>query len=129
MKWTFRGDRPIYAQLVEQFRVAIASGEYPAGSGISSVRTLAIEAQVNPNTMQRALTELENQGLLITHRTSGRTVTDDIGRLDALKEELAGQLVKDFLTNVAALGISPGQAIELLKKEGGEQDGSDMAGN
>lgn len=77
MSWEFDRDRPIYAQLVEQLQRAIVSGAYAPGAKIPSVRELAAEAGVNPNTMQKALTELEQLGLLNTQRTNGRYVTED----------------------------------------------------
>ena len=77
MAWDIRADRPVYLQLVEYLQTAVVTGEYPPGSRIPPVRELAGQAGVNPNTMQRALAELETQGLVETHRTSGRTVTEN----------------------------------------------------
>ncbi|MDR1796226.1 MAG: GntR family transcriptional regulator [Clostridiales Family XIII bacterium] len=117
MKWDFRGDRPIYAQLVEQIQLGILRGEYPPGSSVPSVRTLALEAEVNPNTMQKALAELETQGLLATHRTAGRTVTEDERRIGELKEKMAQEQIKAFLEGMAALGISREDAVKMIAKE------------
>ncbi|MDR1816051.1 MAG: GntR family transcriptional regulator [Clostridiales Family XIII bacterium] len=117
MEWVFRGDRPIYAQLVEQIQRGILSGAYPPGSAMPSVRTLALEAEVNPNTMQKALAELEAQGLLATHRTAGRTVTEDKDMIGTLKESLAKEHIAAFLEGMAALGIEAGEAMALLAKE------------
>ena len=77
MAWQFDSGRPIYTQLLEQIRILIISGRYPAGSKLPSVRDLAAESSVNPNTMQRALAELERSGLIYSQRTSGRFVTED----------------------------------------------------
>ena len=77
MAWKLDNDRPIYAQIVEKIKLRIISGFYQPGSKLPSVRDLALEAGVNPNTMQKAFAELENSGLLITMRTSGRMVTED----------------------------------------------------
>ena len=77
MNWKFSGDRPVYQQIMENIRGAVLRGELPPGGRVPSVRELAMQAQVNPNTMQRALTELEREGLLIGGGTSGRTVTKE----------------------------------------------------
>jgi len=115
MKWNFRGDRPIYAQLVEQIQLGILNGEFPPGSSVPSVRTLAFEAEVNPNTMQKALAELETQGLLMTHRTSGRTVTEDQGRIKMMKEQIAREHIEAFLEGMQSIGIGREEAVEMLK--------------
>ena len=114
MKWKFRGDRPIYAQLIEHLQRGILTGEYPPGSAVPSVRTLAIEAEVNPNTMQKALAELETQGLLHTHRTAGRTVTEDKTMIDKLKENLARMQVKSFFEGMKSIGIDATEAAKLI---------------
>jgi DNA-binding transcriptional regulator YhcF (GntR family) len=116
MKWKFRGDRPIYAQLIEQLERGILTGEYPPGSSVPSVRTLAIEAEVNPNTMQRALAELETRGLLHTHRTAGRTVTEDRKMIDNLKEELAKAQINEFFEGMQSIGIERESAAKLIAK-------------
>ena len=77
MAWNLDADKPIYAQLVEIIQMQIISGQYRAGDRLPSVRELAAEASVNPNTMQKALAELERNGLIYTQRTSGRMVTED----------------------------------------------------
>ncbi len=77
MPWDFKPDRPIYTQLIEQIELMIFSDIYPPGSRLPPVRDMAQEASVNPNTMQRALAKLEEDGLIVTHRTSGRSVTED----------------------------------------------------
>lgn len=114
MKWRFRGDRPIYAQLIEHLQRGVLTGEYPLGSAIPSVRTLAVEAEVNPNTMQKALAELEAQGLLHTHRTAGRTVTEDETMIEKLKENLARTQVDAFFEGMKSIGIDAGEAAKLI---------------
>ena len=114
MKWIFRGDRPIYAQLVEHMERGILTGEYPPGSAVPSVRTLALEAEVNPNTMQRALAELEGRGLLHTHRTAGRSVTEDRAMIEDLKKSLAHSQVEAFFDGMKAIGIDAGEAAKLI---------------
>lgn len=114
MKWEFRGDRPIYTQLIEQLERGILTGEYPPGAAIPSVRTLAVEAEVNPNTMQRALAELETKGLLHTHRTAGRTVTENRIMIEDLKKTLAQAQVDAFFDGMKAIGIGVGEAAKLI---------------
>ena len=89
MEWELQGDRPIWLQLTEQIQLRIVSGEYPAGERLPSVRDLAAEAAVNPNTMQKALTELERGGLVYSQRTSGRFITQDQQLIQQLKQRLA----------------------------------------
>ena len=128
MKWIFRGDRPIYAQLVEQLERGILTGEYPPGSAIPSVRTLALEAEVNPNTMQRALAELETQGLLHTHRTAGRTVTEDRNMIEITKKNLARAHVNAFFEGMRSIGIGEGEAAKLIAAAAKEAGKADDAG-
>ena len=117
MKWEIRPDRPVYVQLVERLEAAILTGEYPPGQRVPAVRELAAQAAVNPNTMQRALTELEARGLLETHRTAGRTVTSDGAKLAALRAGLAREQTRAFLTQMRALGLSAQEAVALLDAE------------
>ena len=96
MSWIIDNNRPVYIQLVEQLKFKIISGEFKAGQKIDSVRVLAQDAQVNPNTMQKALAELERQNLVFSKRTSGRFVTDNEELIKSMKEELAGGRNKKF---------------------------------
>ena len=115
MAWNLQSDRPIYAQLVEQIQRMIVTGIFPAGSKMPSVRELATEAAVNPNTMQRALSKLEDDGLLYTQRTSGRFVTEEADRIMETKQTLANELIQQFMENMNRLGFTREQAVELLK--------------
>ena len=115
MTWSFTPDRPIYLQLQEQLKLQIVSGRYPPGDKLPAVRDLAIEAAVNPNTMQRALTELERDGLVYTQRTSGRFVTEDEEVIKKTKDELAMDLVDAFLEKMAAVGYSAKETAELIE--------------
>ena len=115
MNWKFSGDRPVYQQIISLIRGAVLRGELPAGGKVPSVRDLAAEAQVNPNTMQRALTELEREGLLVSGGTSGRTVTQDTGILTSLREETLAELARECAERFAVFGVTPAQAAELLK--------------
>lgn len=127
MNWDLKSDRPIYIQLVEHLQLAIISGLLPPGSRVPPVRELAAEAAVNPNTMQKALQELEQGGLVQTQRTSGRTVTQDTGRIAAVKAEFAGGEVSAFLEKMGRLGYAPQQAVALVE-EAAQQAGTDGAG-
>ncbi len=122
MPWDLSNDRPIYAQIVDKIRLRIVSGYYPAGEKLPSVRELATEAGVNPNTMQKAFAELERTGLLVTMRTSGRVVTDDIDTIQSVKETIAEEQIKDFLSKMKELGFEPKQTIELAAKISGEEN-------
>ncbi len=118
MGWNLKSDRPIYAQLVEQIELMIVSGMYPPGAKLPSVRDLAADAAVNPNTMQRALSQLETDGLLYTQRTSGRYVTEDTEKIMQTKRTLATGLLKEFLESMGRLGFDREQTIELLQSLG-----------
>ncbi len=110
MNWQIDSDRPVYAQLLEQMQGAIASGVFAPGEKLPGVRELAAQAGVNPNTMQRALAQLEATGLLRTQRTSGRFVTQDTACISAVREEAAGLLTRRWACDMRALGCSKGEA-------------------
>ncbi len=114
MNWKFSGDRPVYQQIMATVRGGILRGELPPGGKVPSVRDLAAEAQVNPNTMQRALTELEREGLLVGGGTSGRTVTTNEAVLSAMKERILLELARDCAEKFMVFGITPSQAAQLL---------------
>ena len=116
MAWNFAADRPIYAQLVEQIQERIVSGRYPAGSRLPSVRELATDAAVHPNTMQRALAQLEAEGLVCSQRTSGRFVTKEEDRIMEFKQALAQKIVRDFLTQIGSLGYTRQDVMTLLSQ-------------
>lgn len=126
MNWSITGDRPVYLQLIEQMERAIVAGEYRAGARLPGVRELAAEAAVNPNTMQRALQELEARGLVNTQRTAGRTVTDDAARIAQLRRQLALRQAEAFLSAMRALGYEKPETLALL--EGLEPPATDAAG-
>ena len=116
MKWYFSDSAPIYAQLIRQIKVGIVTGGFPPGERLPSVRDLATEAGVNPNTMQRALTELEREGLLVSGGTTGRTVTQDRAILTSLREDTLAELARECAERFAVFGVTPAQAAELLKR-------------
>ena len=120
MQWQLRGDRPIYQQIMEKLTEQIVSGQLNAGDKVPPVRELAAQAGVNPNTMQRALQELESRGLLQAQRTAGRTVTADDTALQALRRRRAGTLAAEFLHQMQALGLTEAE-IETLLRETAQQ--------
>lgn len=126
MTWDLTGDRPIWLQLTEQIRLRIVAGEYRAGERLPSVRELAAQAAVNPNTMQKALTELERSGLVYSQRTSGRFITGDEGMIEALKQQLAREQTAAFLARMADLGFSGEETLAIMEAqvEKGGRDGT-----
>lgn len=126
MEWDIRNDQPIYTQLIQQVTLAILSGTFPCGGRLPPVREMAAEAGVNPNTMQRALAQLENEGLVRTERTAGRYVTEDRALIEQLRAEAARNLTAEFLEKMRGIGYGLEQAAALLErwneKEGTNHD-------
>ncbi len=116
MAWNLDSSRPIYAQIAEQVRLDIISGLYQPGTKLSSVRELAAQAKVNPNTMQKALAELERSGLVHSMRTSGRFITEDTDMIKQMKEDLATDQIKEFLEKMSSMGFQPQDTLELIEK-------------
>lgn len=106
MEWNIADDRPIWIQLSEQLTAQIASGMYQPGQRLPSVREFASDAGVNPNTMQRALADLESKGLIITNRTAGRSVTLDMETIKQLRNDRAMDKVRQFLSQMKELGYT-----------------------
>ena len=117
MSWTLEGGQPIWQQLCRRLERQIVAGEYPPGGRLPPVRELAAQAGVNPNTMQRALAQLESDGLTAANRTAGRTVTADPDVIENLRRRLARLAMASYLEDMTALGYSRQQAAELLKEE------------
>ena len=116
MQWKLSDDRPIYVHLMETITAAIASGTLAAGSRLPSVREMAAQAGVNPNTMQRALAELERDGLLYSQRTAGRFVTDQSDRITQKRKELAMQQIRIFLSSMKEMGYTSEQTLNLIQQ-------------
>lgn len=114
MPWDLKSDRPIYAQLIEQMELKICSGVYPPGSKLPSVRDLAQEASVNPNTMQRALAKLEEDGIVYTNRTSGRFITEDANMINQVKNKLAQEQIQEFLEKMKRLGFEKKDILSII---------------
>ena len=116
MSWNLDSDRPIFVQIIEHLEYDIVSGALSPGAKVPSVRELAAEAAVNPNTMQRALSEMERLGLLRTERTSGRFVTDDQNAITSLKKDLASVGVGGFVKQMKSLGLEKDEVLKLIKE-------------
>ena len=121
MPWSFDSSTPLYLQIMEQIKFRIAVGNYKAGDKLASVRELAAEAEVNPNTMQKALSELEREGLLFTQRTSGRFVTENAETITALRRSLADEQLDVFLKKMYNLGYSAEEVMKLLQDYIGQE--------
>lgn len=117
MAWKFTSDRPVYLQIAERITKSVLSGNYKPGEQLPSVRQLALEAAVNPNTVQRAFSELENSGIIISRNTIGRFVTDDKDIIENCRNDLAKKLVKEFMQNMNNLSITTEQAIKIIEEE------------
>ena len=120
MEWNFRNDQPIYSKLTQRLTEAIVSGIYAPGEKLPSVRELALEAGVNPNTVQRALTELEREGLVFSQRTAGRFVTENENMIVNAKLRIADERVSEFLRSMKTLGCGRQEIISLI--EGAKED-------
>ncbi len=115
MEWQFRNDSPIYTQLTQRLTQAIVAGEFQPGERLPTVRDLAVEAGVNPNTVQRALADLERDGLVFSQRTAGRFVTENVHMIENAKFRLADKCVADFLSEMAKLGCGREEVLSLLQ--------------
>lgn len=115
MPWNLDHNRPIYLQIMERIRLDIVAGVYKPGDKLPSVRDLALDAAVNPNTMQKALAELERDGLVYSQRTSGRFITEDQNMLTKLKTELASEHIRNFFETLQQLGFSKDEIMNLIQ--------------
>ena len=123
MEGKFRSDLPIYSQLVEQIKLGIVSGSLLPGERLMSVRDMATEAGVNPNTMQRALQELERDGMVYSQRTSGRFVTENLQVIEREKKKLAEEQIRSFLEAMKKLGYRQEEIPALLKEKEEKENG------
>ena len=121
MAWELNTDRPVYTQILEIIQMRIVSGMYTPGSRLPSVRELAAEASVNPNTMQRAFMELEKSGLITTQRGSGRTVTENTAMIEQVQKQLALLQIRGFFEKMNKLGYDDAHILKLVAEtiEGG----------
>ena len=117
MRWNLDNNSPLYLQIADKIKLGIVSGQYTPGGRIDSVRDLAEQSGVNPNTMQRALSKLEDEGLLLTNRTNGKYVTEDIQMIDKIRNEMARKHIEKFLESMKQTGFSEEEILTLLKSE------------
>jgi len=117
MAWSFTSDRPVYLQIADRIKKMVLSGEYSAGEQIATVRQLATTAAVNPNTVQRAFTELESEGIIVSKGTVGRFVTEEPEVLETCRSKMAEDLVKDFVKDMRQLSIGKTQLIKMIEEE------------
>lgn len=115
MSWEFQDHLPIYAQLMDTLKRRIITGRYLPGEKLPSVRELAAEAGINPNTVQRAFSELEREGLIYTQRATGKYVTENADEIKSARQALAKTQVAELLSNMQSLGYSVGDVIVLLQ--------------
>lgn len=116
MDWNFKNGIPIYTQIVDELTMRIASGAYAPGEKLASVRELALDAGVNPNTMQKAMAEIERRGLVYSERTSGRFVTRDESVLKELHKELAEKYLDEFMEKLQKIGMSEKEIKDFIKE-------------
>lgn len=116
MSWNLDSERPIYTQIIERITLDIISGIYAPGARLPSVRDLAQNAGVNPNTMQKALSELERTGLLFSQRTSGRFVTEELAMIEKTKTQLAAQQIREFLEKMQPIGFDRETTLKLIQQ-------------
>lgn len=116
MAWHFSSDRPVYIQIADRITRSVLSGEYKPGEQIPTVRQLALEAAVNPNTVQHAFADLENEGLIISKGTSGRFVTENKEIIEQSRNKLAKKIVCDFIKNTNSLSLTKEQVISMIEE-------------
>ena len=117
MAWSFETDRPVYIQIAERITMSVLSGEYLPGRQIPSVRQLALEAAVNPNTVQRSFAELESLGIIVSGGTTGRFVTTDLKKIEENRKRVAEEIVGELLKKAKFLKLSPEQIISMIEEE------------
>lgn len=119
MEYQFDNDKPIYLQMVELIKTEIISGRLKYGEKIPSVRELAVQAKVNPNTVQKALAELERCGLIYTERTNGKFVTENKSIIKAYRDGIINEKVESFLKDMIHIGVSEDEIREYLDSKKG----------
>lgn len=121
MNFNFNNDRPIYIQLTEELELGIITGVFKSGEKLPSVRDLALKIKANPNTIQKALTILEDKKLIYTERTNGKYVTTNTKLIEKLKQDLAKEKVQTFLLEMENLGFTKEETYLYLQEQGGEK--------
>lgn len=116
MEWELNSKEPIYLQIKNYMKLKIVSGKLKEGERLLSVRDYASELKVNPNTILRVYSELENDGLITTQRGIGKFVTDDIKKIHDLRKDLSIELIKDFIGKSKELGFTETEIVDLIKE-------------
>ena len=116
MAWKFLPDSPVYIQIADKIRCLIISGEYVPGQQLPTVRQFAVEAAVNPNTIQHAFTELEGQGIIVSKGTAGRFVTDNLNEIDMCRKVYVKKIVGDLLATAKRMAVSKEELIAMIKE-------------
>jgi DNA-binding transcriptional regulator YhcF (GntR family) len=114
MLWELSSQRYVYIQLIEHIQNMIITGVYKPGEKLPSVRNMAAEAGVNPNTMQKSLMELERAGLVFTNRTSGRYITTDEALIRGLKNQYIKGQINELLEKIEQFGFESEEVLELI---------------
>ncbi len=114
MAWEFQSGIPIYQQIITALKTQIASGKYRPDEKLPSVRDLAMEAGVNPNTMQRALSRMEQDGFLYTNRTAGRFVASDPAVVETLRRQIAEEEIGRLYARLQEIGMAPDEIAALV---------------
>ena len=117
MSWSFSNDKPIFQQLKDIIVLKIIKGEYPPGAKLEGVRELAVNAGVNPNTMQRALSDVEETGIIYTMRGDGRYVTDDTEKINEVRSAYVAEKIDGFLNSVGELGLDKKESLDAIQFE------------
>ncbi|VEU79811.1 GntR family transcriptional regulator [Haploplasma axanthum] len=115
MLWTFNNNEPIYLQIATKLKLQIVNNEYKLGDKLPSVRELALITKTNPNTIQKALQELENEGIIYTERTNGKFISDNKELIEKFKKDYVEKLLKEFLSTMKEMKINKNEIIELLR--------------
>ena len=129
MSWDFNDKEPIYLQIVNKMQNKILSGEYKAGDKIESVRDLASIAGVNPNTMQKALIDMEALGLIVTQRTLGKFITDDDDMINKIRKANVDEKIDIFIKDISGLGYKIEDIVPMLYEKGIDTDSTDKIKN
>ncbi|MBE7064415.1 MAG: GntR family transcriptional regulator [Ruminococcaceae bacterium] len=116
MAWNFSSGKPVYLQIAERITRSVLSGEYVAGEQIPSVRQIALDAAVNPNTVQHAFSELEYEGIIIAQGTLGRFVTEDKEVIESCRKKMAENLVKEFIENISQLSVPKEDIVKMIEE-------------
>ena len=121
MVWNFHDRKPIYNQIIDCFKLGILSGEYSPGSKVLSVRELAEEARVNPNTMQKAMSELEKQELIFAQSTVGRFITQDSTLIGKIREEYIDTCISEFCELMKKMGYEKKEVMTKIENNYGKE--------